>query len=287
MLQYKKKAAAVLLVLACVLSLAACGKKEPDPHAGMVNVNTGGADNWIYPAEGVPVANFQESEFVSDGNIVRYTGSAYESALGIDVSFYQGDIDWKAVADAGVEFAMIRCGYRGYSQGDIFEDEKFQQNMEGALAAGLRVGVYFFSQSVGAHEAAEEALYVLDKIKGYDVTMPVAFDWEPMDGGRSDGVDIEALTNSADVFCKVVQDAGYQPCVYFFRSLAYYDYDLSQLADYTFWVGAPGTYPDFYYAHNIWQFSFTGKIDGIQGDVDLNLELIPVETPAPTDQGNG
>lgn len=278
------------LILTLLLSLSACGgeaSETPDPHAGMVSVNTGGTSEWIYPAAGVPVSDFDAADFTEDGGIVTYTGTAYTAELGVDVSFYQGDIDWQAVKDAGVGFAMIRCGYRGATEGGVFEDEKFQQNMEGALDAGLRVGVYFFSQSVGAVEAAQEAEYVLSLIKDYDVTLPVAFDWEPIDDSRTAEVDTEALTASAVVFCEMVKDAGYEPCVYLYRSLAYDDYDLSRLADYTLWVGAPGDAPDFYYAHRMWQFSFTGQIDGITGDVDLNLRFTPAadtaaSSPSPT-----
>ena len=124
----------------------------------------------------------------------QHTGDLYETRLGIDVSFYQGDIDWQAVADSGVKFAMIRCGYRGSSEGELFVDEKFEQNMQGAIDAGLDVGVYFFSQSTGAIEGAEEALFVLDLIKDYKITMPVAFDWEPLEESRAEDILDEELS---------------------------------------------------------------------------------------------
>jgi GH25 family lysozyme M1 (1,4-beta-N-acetylmuramidase) len=226
---------------------------------------------WLYPAEGVAVSTLSADEFSGDGNIVSYDGDEYDAVLGVDVSFYQGEIDWQAVKNAGVEFAMIRCGYRGATEGGIYEDEMARQNIEGALDAGLQVGVYFFSQSLGAREAAEEAEFVIDFIAEYDITMPVAFDWEPLDETRTDDVDTDALTSAAVVFCELVKDAGYEPAVYFYRQLAYYDYDLTRLKEYTLWVGAPGDAPDFYYDCAIWQFSFTGSIDGIDTDVDLNL----------------
>ncbi len=274
-----------LTALALALTLTGCGAKEPDPHEGMVYVNTGVDMEWIDEAEGVAASDFDAADFSSDGNIVSYNGEEYESSLGVDVSFYQGEIDWEAAAADGVEFAMIRCGFRGSSEGDMFVDEQFENNIKGALAAGIRVGVYFFSQSTGAVEAAEEALFVLDLIDGYDVTMPVAFDWEPLSDSRSDSVSGEDVTAAAVVFCEMVKDAGYDPCVYFFRRLGYYDYDLSRLADFDFWVGSPGTAPDFYYAHSIWQFSFTGVIDGIDGDVDLDLAFTPVPQPEPSPTG--
>lgn len=168
---------------------------------------------------------------------------------------------------------MIRCGYRGSSEGELFVDEKFEQNMQGAIDAGLDVGVYFFSQSTGAIEGAEEALFVLDLIKDYKITMPVAFDWEPLEESRAEDILDEELTASALVFCEMVKDAGYTPCVYFYRYIAYHNYDLSRLADYMFWIGAPGSTLDFYYETNIWQFSFTSRIDGIDADVDMNLQF--------------
>lgn len=262
---------ALTLILAIALSLAACGKTEPDPHAGMIYVNTGTEYEWLYPAEGVPVSDLSTDDFTESDNIVAYKGDAYDTMLGVDVSFYQGEIDWQAVKDAGVDFAMIRCGYRGATEGNIYEDEMFRQNIEGALAAGLRVGVYFFSQSLGAQEAAEEAQFVIDLLADYDITMPVAFDWEPLSDARTDAVDEDSLTASAVVFCEMVKDAGYDPAVYFYRNLAYHDYDLTRLKDYALWVGAPGSAPDFYYAYAIWQFSYTGSIPGITTDVDMNL----------------
>lgn len=280
-----KKLPVFLLLAAFALSLAACGgepEPTPDPHEGMIYVNTGNNYEWVDEAEGVPVAQVSEQDFeTGEDGIPVYTGELYDTRLGIDVSFYQGDIDWQAVAAAGIKFAMIRCGYRGSSAGDLFVDEKFHQNMQGAIDAGLDVGVYFFSQSMGAIEAAEEALFVLDLIKDYEVTMPVAFDWEPLEDSRAEDIDSDELTASALVFCEMIKDAGYTPCVYLYRYIAYYDYDLSRLAGFPLWIGAPGETLDFYYEADIWQFSFTSRIDGIDADVDMNLQFYaPGSDPA-------
>lgn len=279
------RATTIILSLVLILTLAACGQ-EPvvDPHEGMIYVNTGGAYNWLYPQD-FPAADYKEEDFSSDGTIVTYTGTDYEARLGVDVSFYQGDIDWEAVCDAGVEFAMIRCGFRGSSEGVMYEDEKFHQNMEGAIAAGLDVGVYFFSQTTGAREAAEEAEFVLNLIEPYDISMPVAFDWEELADSRAQDISSEDLTTSAMIFCEIVADAGYEPAVYLYRKQGYYDYDLTKLADYTLWIGSPGEWPDFYYEHSLWQFSFTARIPGIDADVDLNLEfdrITPLQSPSPS-----
>ncbi len=287
--EFFKSAGALALSAAMLLTLAACGEPEPDPHEGMAYVNTGANWEWIYPAEGVAVSDFTQDDFTTNADgLPEYTGDAYDTRLGVDVSFYQGEIDWEAVAADGVEFAMIRCGYRGSESGTIVVDEQFENNIEGALAAGLDVGVYFFSQSTGAIEAAEEANFVLDLISGYDITMPVAFDWEPLEGSRAEDIDRSELTASAVVFCEMVKDAGYTPCVYLYRYTGYYEYMMERLADYELWVGALGSWPDFYYRHMLWQFSMTGRVDGIDADVDLDYQFIPrpadteIAPPTPT-----
>lgn len=287
--EFFKRAGALALSAAMLLALAACGEPEPDPHEGMAYVNTGANWEWIYPAEGVDVSDFTQDDFATNADgLPEYTGDAYDTRLGVDVSFYQGEIDWEAVAADGVEFAMIRCGYRGSESGTIVVDEQFENNIEGALAAGLDVGVYFFSQSTGAIEAAEEANFVLDLISGYDITMPVAFDWEPLEGSRAEDIDRSELTASAVVFCEMVKDAGYTPCVYLYRYTGYYEYMMERLADYELWVGALGSWPDFYYRHMLWQFSMTGRVDGIDADVDLDYQFIPrpadteIAPPTPT-----
>lgn len=273
-----KRLGAFALAAAMIFTLAACGQDEPapDPHEGMVYVNTGANMEWITPAAGVAVSDFTEDDFSTGADgLPEYTGDAYDVRLGVDVSFYQGEIDWEAVAADGVEFAMIRCGYRGSETGAMVVDEQFENNIQGALDAGLDVGVYFFSQSTGAVEAAEEANFVLDLIKDYELTMHVAFDWEPLEGSRAENIDRSELTASAVVFCEMVKDAGYTPAVYLYRYTGYYEYLMERLAGYELWVGALGSWPDFYYRHYLWQFSITGQIDGIDADVDLDYQFIP------------
>ena len=279
-----KRLAAAAMCAALALSMAACGASEPapDPHEGMAYVNTGANWEWITPAEGVAISSFTEEEFSTDAEgLPVYNGDKYDTRMGIDVSFYQGVIDWEAVAADDIEFAMIRCGYRGSETGEMVVDEQFENNIQGALDAGLDVGVYFFSQSTGAIEAAEEANFVLNLIDGYNITMPVAFDWEPLEGSRAEDIDRSELTASAVVFCEMVKDAGYTPCVYLYRYTGYYEYMMERLADYELWVGALGTWPDFYYEHLLWQFSMTGRVNGIDADVDLDMQFIP--RPADTE----
>ncbi|NLH01256.1 MAG: hypothetical protein GX488_05050 [Clostridiales bacterium] len=229
---------------------------------------------WAPLYKDIPVSNFSLSDFYSDGEYIGYSGKEYTAFRGIDVSEHQGNIDWQAVRDDGIEFAIIRAGYRGYSQGKLYEDSCFRKNIEGALAAGLKVGVYFFSQAVNTDEASEEARFLLKIIEPYKLSLPVFFDWEKVANvgeTRADNVDGDTITECCLVFCSIIKDAGYDTGVYFYRSLGYYDYKLDRLSDLVFWVGAPGETPDFYYKHRIWQYAFDGTVSGIEGGTDLNI----------------
>ena len=205
---------------------------------------------------------------------------------GVDVSEHQWDIDWSQVADSGVDFAMIRLGYRGYTEGGLFEDPYYKSNMDNALANGLEVGVYMFSQAISVEEAVEEAEFVIERLEGYDVTMPVVFDWERMEDAvaRTEGMheNTQLLTDCAVAFCQKIEEAGYDACVYFNRHLGYYGFDLSKLTDYKFWIALPGTFPDFYYASELWQYSFESEVPGIEGPTDMNMLFVPVATPSPS-----
>ena len=274
-----------LLVLTLILvgSLCSCGA-EPyvDPHAGMVCVSDGrGGEMWVALYDNIPASSFTADQFHSEGTYIDYNGTQYKALRGIDVSEHQGVIDWQKVHEDGVEFAIIRAGYRGYSEGKLFEDACFKTNIEAAKAAGLKVGIYFFSQAVNTQEATEEAEYLINSIKGYDIDLPVFFDWEQVAGvgqTRVDNVDGTTITDCALAFCSTVETVGYEAGVYFYRSLGYYDYELNRLTNLVFWVGAPGESPDFYYKHTMWQYSYTGTVNGIEGGTDLNLlfEEVPV-----------
>ena len=267
--------AALALILACVsLLLILTGRRarqEPEPETFFYG------NRQLEVLEGVPRNQYDPAGFSLDQRgRVTYQEEGVSVRAGIDVSVHQGEIDWQAVAADGVDFAMIRLGYRGYTQGGLYLDDRFRQNMEGALAAGLDVGVYFFSQAVSAAEAEEEAEFVIQALEEYDLSCPVAFDWEfitPGEGARTDGMDGQTLTQCAQAFCGRVKEAGYSPLVYFNQHLGYLTYDLSQLTDYTFWLAEYDSVPDFYYHFEIWQYSNEGAVAGIQGNVDLNLEL--------------
>lgn len=281
----------ICLLLAALLALSACssGKTPPaaaDPHAGEIEVANGfGGTMWVPLIQSLPVSALDRADFSRQGDFLTYAGSDAVSVQGVDVSLYQETVDWAQVAGAGVKFAIIRAGYRGYSQGLIYEDDYFEENLQGAAAAGLDVGAYFFSQAVDVQEARQEAEFVLNLLKGRHLDLPIFFDWEHIrdeeEGARTDAVDSETLTDCALAFAETVEAAGYQAGVYFNHSLGYFSYELGRLGSLPFWFAAAGDYSDFYYAQSYWQYSFTGEVPGIQGVVDLNLRFLPA-TPSPS-----
>ena len=196
-----------------------------------------------------------------------------ESIPGIDVSRWQYDIDWEAVADAGAEFAIIRIGYRGSETGKINADKYAQKNLEGAAAAGLDIGVYFFSQALTREEAEEEAYYVLNIIKDHNITMPVVFDWERVrnENSRSLEMDRRTLTDCAKTFLETVEMAGYNAMVYFNPNQSRNLYYLSELKQYDFWLASYTDRMDFPYKVDMWQYTDTGRIPGIETECDFNV----------------
>lgn len=210
---------------------------------------------------------------------------------GIDVSKWQGEIDWKKVAGSGIEFVIIKVGGRGYGKaGTIYEDPYFQANIEGALANGIDVGIYFFSTAISEEEAVEEAKWTLNRIKGYNVTYPIVFDYEGYDNPdyRSYGQTRTNRSNYAIAFLDYVRSKGYLPMMY--ASQYYYNtqWDTDRLSDYNLWVAKypsgnngqlmEGREPKIEYPYAMWQYSSTGKVDGIQAsngayrNVDMNYQ---------------
>ncbi len=205
---------------------------------------------------------------------ITYSGTDTTVRFGIDVSEHQGVIDWAAVAADGVEFAMIRCGWRGYgSTAGLNEDKYFRANIAGALAAGLDVGVYFFSQALTETEAREEAAYTLELIAGYDLTFPVVFDWEQVAvrGSRTENPDWAAVTDCTEVFCDAVAAAGYTPMTYFNMSMAYLRLDLSRLQKYHGWLAWYHEVPEYRYEYRMWQYGALTTVAGVNGLCDVNL----------------
>ena len=271
-------AAALLLVCISVVGIKLLNRPAPDPHEGQVYLYDGFDWVWMTPLEGVPVNELTEEYFSSVSGKPSYIGSDYYALRGIDVSEHQKDIDWQK-ASSGIDFAFIRVGRRGSTEGGLFDDVYFERNLNGARENGLMTGVYMFSQAVNVAEAIEEAHYILDRIDGWEIALPIVYDWEKIDesNSRTLEVSMETRTDCAVAFCETIKNAGYEPCVYFNRNLGYYGYDLSRLTAYMSWFSLPESgFPNFYYAVDGWQYSFTETVPGISVETDMSLWFVPL-----------
>lgn len=236
---------------------------------------------WVDVLEGVPENPYTKEQFVKDEKgRLAYTGGYY--AQGIDVARHQGDIDWEAVAGDGIDFAIIRAGGRFYGRdgsGALYEDALFDQNMQGAIAAGLDVGAYLFSNAITVEEALAEADLLLSRLEPYreHITYPVVCDWEYLGGkeGRTYGVDSEVITDCIAAFCGRVQEAGYTPMLYFNKFCGYVKMDLRELTQYDFWFAEYADYPSCIYGFQFWQYSSSGRVAGIGTEVDMDLCFVP------------
>lgn len=218
--------------------------------------------------ENLQVLENGELQYVENGEVI--------STKGIDVSRYQGNIDWQKVAASGVEFAIIRVGIRGYGQeGNIVLDEKFEQNVKGATEAGIDVGVYFFAQAITEEEAHEEADVVLEAIKDYNITYPVVYDVEKTGAkdGRMNQISVEERTRITRIFVDRIKEAGYTPMIYSNMEMWSVLLDMSQFEDVDKWFAYYDTDLYFPYEYAIWQYSDTGRVDGIDGNVDMNISF--------------
>ena len=206
--------------------------------------------------------------FASDGSLVKGSGN-----MGIDVSKWNGNIDWTAVSNSGVSYVIIRCGYRGSSQGSLIEDPKFAANIKGATAAGLKVGVYFFTQAVNEVEAVEEASMVLEQIRGYKISYPVFLDVEPS-GGRADAISRETRTAVCKAFCETIQGGGYTAGVYANKTWLTSKMNAGELSAYKIWLAQYAANPSYSGRYDLWQYRSNGSVSGIKGNVDMNLSYL-------------
>ena len=225
------------------------------------------------PRQKVEEAIFDMACFYQDEhNLRNYRDDKVIGVPGIDVSEHQGDINWKKVKKAGVKFAMVRLGYSSCRDGAINMDVFFEKNMAGTQKAGIDTGVYFFSQATTTDEALKEARFVVDNIKDRNVTMPVAFDMEPVtEDDRINGLSIKEKTEVADAFLTAVTKAGYKGMIYGNAWWIDGNFDLSYLTDYDLWLAAYGIENDCCCKYAMWQYADWGRIDGINTNVDLDI----------------
>lgn len=198
-----------------------------------------------------------------------------DSYAGVDVSAYQGDINWKKVKASGIDFALIRLGYRGYGKaGRLVEDEWAQKNLYESKKEGLDVGAYFFSQALTFEEVDEEIDFMLKVLGDYTLEMPLVLDWEiPSPDARTVNMDAQTLTELQLYFCQRVKALGYTPMVYFNWHQSENLYYLSELEEYPFWLALYQDRMTFPWKVEMWQFTCTGTVPGITGDVDVNVYM--------------
>lgn len=250
-----KKVFCIVLVM---LLLVGCVPAEQVPEATEEFV-------WTMPSSPYVPEDFQQTDtFLSC--------SAGSVAVGIDVSSHQKEIDWQAVKDAGVEYAFIRLGYRGYEQGTLNVDSCASQNLKGARDAGILVGAYFFSQAVSVEEARAEAFFAMGILDGMELDLPLVYDWEYInDTARTANVDRKVLTECTLAFCQTVEMAGYDAMIYFNASQGRDMLELERLEQYPWWLAKYDLDADFLCRVDLWQYTNTGTVPGIQGNVDIDL----------------
>jgi len=309
---FKGSVGKCLLLIGCLLLLTACSSKketfspnvteEPkeetlkdwiaQPNGSFLKNADGNSEEKLYCFQDVEGNSYEASlletvpkcsyDFSYLKNDEKTGYKRYEdpkgnvtARFGIDVSEFQGEeIDWEQVKESGIEFVMIRLGYRAYGEsGSLVLDAMYDQNVKGALEAGLQVGVYFFSQAVSPVEAVEEAEFVLEHLKHYEITGPVVFDTEEIkwDTARTDDNTRQDFTNYCKVFCDTIKHAGYDPMIYANMKWMTFMLDMEQLGEYDFWYADYHEIPQCPYHYKIWQYSETGAVPGIAGNVDLNL----------------
>ena len=195
------------------------------------------------------------------------------TVMGIDISKHNGNIDWNAVKNSGVQYVILRCGYRGSASGVLVEDQKFKRNIQGATAAGLKVGIYFFSQAVNEVEAVEEASMTLSLIKNYRITYPVYIDVESANG-RADGISKAARTSVINAFCQTIRNSGYTPGLYANKNWLTEKINTGALGGCKIWLAQYVAAPTYGGRYEMWQYSSRGSIAGIKGNVDLNVSYM-------------
>lgn len=220
--------------------------------------------------------NWNNLRHYKSGEVRYAVNGAAKSIKGIDVSSYQGKIDWRKVKKDGVKFAFIRLGYRGYGTGKIIIDERFEENVKNADAAGVKVGVYFYTQAVNTKEAIEEANVVIKHLSGKKISYPVVFDIEdaPSTSARTHNLSKAQAMANVGAFCKRIEDAGYKPMIYANAKWFVSRLDYAQLGHYDKWLAQYYGRPFFPYKFQFWQYTAAGKVSGISGGVDMNIKFI-------------
>ena len=248
---------------------------DPDTHQKVTGSKVIAGTTYNFDENGTLV---KEETGGSESGSSENTGSGGGTTWvkGVDVSKYQGNIDWNKVKASGIEFAIIRVGYRGYGTGVLVEDSTFRQNIRGATAAGLKVGLYFYSQAINETEAVEEASMVISLCQGYNISYPIYFDTEKVAGdtGRADNISRAQRTANAVAFCETIRNSGYKAGVYSYASWFYNQLNMASLSPYSIWIAQYRDELSFDYNYDIWQYSSTGSVPGIPKPTDMNVSKL-------------
>lgn len=239
-----------------------------------------GTEEWVTISPYITKNKYNPEGFVYEEPIMKYYENGKNiSYLGVDISKENGDVNFDRLKKAGVQFVMIKVGARGYGNGQIALDDHFAEYMKAATEAGLNIGVYFFSQAVTKEEALEEANLVYENIKGYKITYPIAFDMEKITGdiSRTDTLTKEEKSNIALVFLQALKDVGYKGIIYGNKEWLIQQINLSTVGAFDIWLSQVGKVPDYPYKFSMWQYTQSGKIDGITGDANLDICFLNYE----------
>lgn len=228
----------------------------------------------------IPVNSYKlENFYIEDGYMAYHDDEGNKlSHLGVDLSYHQENVDFAALKESGVEFVMLRCGYRGYSEGGLVKDEKFDEYAAACNEYGIPLGVYFFTQAVSVEEAVREAEFTIDLIREYDISYPVALDTEYVSekGARtnSEEIDEDLRSEMCIAFCRKISEAGYYPMIYASENWIRRDLNYEALQEYDFWAPQYLEENDFMYDFTIWQYTERGFIKGVDEEVDLDISMV-------------
>ncbi|MCR5590617.1 MAG: glycoside hydrolase family 25 protein [Lachnospiraceae bacterium] len=228
----------------------------------------------------ISLNSYKAENFRIDEGFMAYFNDDGEkiSHLGCDLSYHNSHVDFDELAASGCEFVMLRCGYRGYSEGGIMKDEKFNEYASEAQRVGLKIGVYFFTQALTPEEAEEEAEYTLSLIEDYDISYPVAFDTEYIDddNARTNKTEMtdELRSQICTAFCEKIRENGYYPMIYASENWFRRYLKVESLHQYDFWAPQYLEENDFLYDFTIWQYTDCGSIPGVRGEVDLDISMV-------------
>ncbi len=245
-------------------------KKEPD-KLQIYDIDEGYL--WVDYIKNIKHHKYIWSNLKQENGYLKYEDENYTSIAGVDVSYYQGEIDWNKVKQTEIEFAILRLGYRGYGNGKLVVDKNYYEYLEGATNAGLQIGIYFFSQAINEQEAVEEAEFVINNLQNYKISYPICFDTEKIknDTSRAENLTVEERTNIAKAFCNKIEEAGYETAIYANAKWLTTALNLKDLQQYKIWYADYQENPIYPYEFAMWQYTQTGTVQGINTNVDINL----------------